>query len=72
MSSITFMYQGMSIDVKCSKGEKLDSIVQRFCQKANVNKDEIMLLYMGRVLDMEETEDKMGGFGQRMVMVMEK
>ena len=33
MSSITFMYQGMSIDVKCSKGEKLDSIVQRFAKK---------------------------------------
>ena len=73
MSSITFLYQGMPVQVKYSKGEKLDSIVQRFCIKVNIDKDKIILLYMGSVLDLEMTEDKMGGFGdKREVLVVEK
>ena len=63
----------MPVQVKYSKGEKLDSIVQRFCIKVNIDKDKIILLYMGSVLDLEMTEDKMVGFGdKREVLVVEK
>ena len=58
MSEIIFIFKGIDILIQCSKGEKLKNIIQRLIVKLNTSKEDIYLLYGGKVLDEEMTEDK--------------
>ena len=58
MSEIIFIFKGKEVPIQCSKREKLKKIIQRLIVKLNVSKEDIYLLYGGKILDEELTEDK--------------
>ena len=58
MSIITFLFKGGEVPIQCTPKEKLVTIIQRFCQKAEVNRNNVIFLFDGGILDEYITEDK--------------
>ena len=58
MSSITFKYQGEEINVSCEEKEKLSPIIQRFCTKVQLQKENVNFLYQVKSIDEQMTEDQ--------------
>jgi len=48
---VNFNYKGETISVQCSLNEKMKEIIQNFCSKVGVDKNEIICLYGGSKLD---------------------
>ena len=58
MSQITFLFGGEEVPIQCTLKEKLVTIIQRFCEKAQVNRNNVIFLFNGAILDEYITEDK--------------
>ena len=58
MSIITFLFKGGEVPIQCTPKEKLVTIIQRFCQKAEVNRNNVIFLFNGGILDEYITEEK--------------
>ena len=58
MSEIIFIYKGYEIPIKCTKDEKLKTILERLSNKINVPKKDIYGLHNGKILDEEIKEDE--------------
>ena len=58
MSSFIFIYQGNEVTIQCQPKENLSIIVKRFCEKINVNRENLNFLCSGKILDEQITEDK--------------
>ena len=58
MSEIIFIYKGYEIPIKCTKDEKLKTIIERLSNKINIPKKDIYGLYNGKILDEEIKEDQ--------------
>ena len=58
MSTITFLFQGVEIEIQCSKKEKFETIIKRFCEKVKVNRNQVNFLSKGKILDEQMTEDQ--------------
>ena len=43
MQNITFLYNSEEINIPCSFGEKLNTIVDRYCEKAKLLREKIYL-----------------------------
>ena len=48
---IEFCYSGVTIAIHCSEKEIMKDVIQRFCNKAKVDKSKIYCLYSGMLLD---------------------
>ena len=59
MSEIIFIYKNEEIPIQCSKGEKMKSILEKLCNKINVQKKDIYGLYNGQLLDDKLSEDQL-------------
>jgi len=51
MSEIIFIYNGNSISIQAQSNEILSVVIDRFCIKANVNRNKIYFLYNGEKLN---------------------
>ena len=58
MSQITFLFRGEEVLIQCALKEKLVTVIQRFCEKAQVNRSNVIFLFNGAILDEYITEDK--------------
>ena len=58
MSRITFLFRGDEVPIECTQKEKLVTVIQRFCEKAQVNRNNVIFLFNGGILDEYITEDK--------------
>ena len=58
MSIITFLFRGSEVPIQCTKKEKLVTIIQKFCENAQVSRNNVNFLFNGRILDEQLTEDK--------------
>ena len=58
MSTITFLFKGGEVLIKCEKKEKMVTIIQRFCDKEKINKSNASFFFNGKILDEHITEDK--------------
>ena len=58
MSEVNFVYNGNSIDIQAQPNETINTFIDRFCTKANINKDKVYFLYDGKLLDENITIDK--------------
>ena len=58
MSSIYFLYKGDEIIIPCNIKEKLAPIVKRFCAKIRKNREKLIFLCQGGILDLQMTEDQ--------------
>ena len=58
MSQITFLFRGEEVPIQCTQKEKLVTVIQRFCEKAQVNRNNVIFLFNGAILDEYITEDK--------------
>lgn len=68
MSSITFKYQGEEINVSCEEKEKLSPIIQRFCTKVQLQKENVNFLYQVKSIDEQMTEDQIS-FNENMLKI---
>lgn len=50
MSKVEFNYNGVNIDIQCEQSSRFETIIQKFCYKANKNKDELCFLYNGNII----------------------
>ena len=48
---VSFDYQGVTTNIYCSGKEKMEEIVQKFCNKAGVDKSSVYCLYSGNLLN---------------------
>ena len=71
MSTFIFIYQGREIVIPCKQKEDINQIVQRFCIKVGVNKENLNFLCNGKILDENITEDKisMNQNGTKIIIV---
>ena len=71
MSTFIFIYQGREIVIPCKQKEDINQIVQRFCIKVGVNKENLIFLCNGKILDENITEDKisMNQNGTKIIIV---
>ena len=51
MSEILFAYNGNSISIQAQSNEILSVVIDKFCIKANVNRNKIYFLYNGGKLN---------------------
>ena len=58
MSTIIFLYKEKEILIQCTQNEKLESIIQRFCIKAQVERNDINFLLNDKTLEGQLTEDQ--------------
>ena len=54
MATIAFIYEGISTIIQCSKEQKMKYICNKFCNKINVNINNLLFLYGGTQLNMEK------------------
>ena len=57
MSIFIFIYNGSEIEIPCEKNERLSEIIQRFCLKVGVTKENMNFLYNGINLNEQTTEN---------------
>ncbi len=50
MSDIIFVYCGKSIGIQAQSNENITAVIDRFCIKANINKEKVYFLYDGKLL----------------------
>ena len=48
---VSFSYEGVITNIYCSGKEKMEEIVQKFCNKAGVDKSSVYCLYSGNLLN---------------------
>ena len=58
MSEVIFIYNGNSISIQAQSNEILNKVIDRFCLKANVNRQKVCFLYNGEKLKENLTVDK--------------
>ena len=58
MSEITFNYKGNEIVIPCKKNETFGPILQRFYEKAEIQKKSIYFLFNGQILDEQMNESQ--------------
>ena len=58
MSEVIFTYNGNSMSIQTQSNETLNKVIDRFCQKANVNRQKVRFLYDGDILNENLTVDK--------------
>ena len=51
MAKVEFLYAVQNIDIYCKENDKLETIIQKFCQKVQKKKDNFLFLYDGRVVE---------------------
>ena len=51
MAKVELLYNGIKIDILCNENDKLEKIIDKFCQKASKNKDELCFIYAGNIVD---------------------
>ena len=56
MSTIIFLYKEKEIPIQCTQNEKLESIIQRFCINAQVERNNINFLLNNKILEGQLTE----------------
>ena len=58
MSEVIFVYNGNSIGIQTQQNEILINVIDRFCIKANINKEKVYFLNDGKILNENITIDK--------------
>jgi len=58
MSEVIFIYKGKSIGIQVQSNEILISVINRFCLKANINKENVYFLCNGEILNENIPIDK--------------
>ena len=58
MSEIIFLYNGQEIAIQCNNNEKFNSIIDKFCQKSKLSKNNIYFLFGGKILDEQIDESQ--------------
>ena len=48
MNQVEFKYNGLSIVIQCNENEKIKTICQQFCKKADIDKNKIFFSYNGK------------------------
>ena len=56
MSTFIFICNGSEIKIPCEKNERLSDIIQKFCLKVGVTKENMNFLYNGIILNEQTTE----------------
>ena len=51
MAKVELLYNGIKIDILCNENDKLEEIIDKFCQKASKNKNELCFIYAGNIVD---------------------
>ena len=71
MSEVTFFYNGKSIVRQTKSNEIIKTVIDRFCIKANMNKDKKYFLYDGELLDENIAIDniKLNNKNKRIIIV---
>ena len=59
MSEIIFKFQATDIPINFTPDEKMVTIIERFCIKANVNKKHLIFLFNNEIVDEESTVEKL-------------
>ena len=55
MTKVVFLHEGQKIDIQCDENDKLETIIQRFCEKVQKNKDNLLFLYGGQFVQKNST-----------------
>ena len=55
MAKVEFLYDGQKIDIYCNENDKFNSIIIKFSQKVQKNKDDLCFLYGGNVVNVNTT-----------------
>ena len=55
MSEVIFVYNDNSIGIQVQSNEILSIVIDRFCTKANVNKNKVFFLFNGEILNENKT-----------------
>ena len=58
MSTINFIYQGISTIIQCSEKEKMKIICDKYCHKINIDINSLIFLYGGNRLNMDKTYEE--------------
>ena len=58
MSEIIFVYNENPISIQVQSNEILSGVIDRFCTKANVNRNKVFFLYNGEILNENKTVDE--------------
>jgi len=71
MSTITFLFKGGEVPIKCTQREILVTIIQRFCENVQVSRNQVNFLFNGSILDEQITEDRipMNDQNKKLIMV---
>ena len=71
MSTITFLFKGGEVPIKCTQREILVTIIQRFCENVQVSRNQVNFLFNGSILDEQITEDRipMNEQNKKLIMV---
>ena len=55
MTEVIFVYNDNSIGIQVQSNEILSIVIDRFCTKANVNRNKVLFLYNGEILNENKT-----------------
>ena len=55
MNSTEFLFEGTSTLIQCNENDKLETIINKFCLKTEKNKNELVFLYGGHVINDQKT-----------------
>ena len=55
MAKVVLLYEGQKIDIQCDENDKLETIIQRFCEKVQKSKDNLLFLYGGQFVQKNST-----------------
>ena len=71
MSELIFAYNGQSINIQAQSNEILSAVIDKFCLKANVNRNKIYFLYNGEKLNenIKVDEIKLNNENKRIILV---
>ena len=70
MSEIIFVYNGNSIGIQAQSNETLNIVIDRFCGKANVNRNKIYFLYNGEILNENINVDKIKSNNEKKIIIV--
>ena len=55
MVKVELIFNGTKTDIQCNENERLETILNRFCIKAEKNKGELRFLYGGNIVEENKT-----------------